>query len=384
MVINLHIYPTSITTEPRIFNETKSLIDFGLVQKVHILGISRSDLERKQSLSDSITINRVRTFFKNTDVNKIKRYFSFVEFFINVLFIAPKFKPNIINCHSIHVLPAGVIIKLFTKCKLIYDTHELETEVTGTKGILKVFAKIIEKICVRFTDEIIVVNDSIAEFYKKSYPNKNVTSIYLIPEEHAEKHIIKNIFRNKFNIPSDHLIFIFQGYFTVPKGAMDVLNTFKTLPENKHIVFLGNGPLLEEIIRESKIHSNIHHHPMVSTIELLMYTQDADVGIAVVQNTSLSYYYISPNKLFEYLIAGIPIIATNFPEMRKVINETNSGWLIEPGSKNLFDLINEMTKEDILLKKTNLNKIDKKYSWESEKQKYIPVFNRVLNPSVTS
>ena len=150
------------------------------------------------------------------------------------------------------------------------------------------------------------------------------------------------------------MIFIFQGYFTIPKGALDVLNTFKTLPKYKHIVFLGNGPLMDEIIRESKNHSNIHHHPMVSTMELLTYTEDADVGIALVQNTSLSYYYISPNKLFEYLIAGIPIIATNFPEMRKVVNETKSGWLIEPGRKNLFDLINEMTKDEIRAKKNEL------------------------------
>jgi glycosyltransferase involved in cell wall biosynthesis len=379
MIINLHIYPTSITTEARIFNETKSLIDFGLVHKIHILGISKSDLERTQSLSNSITINRIRTFFKNTDMNRFKRYLSFFEFFIKVLFKAPKFKPNIINCHSIHVLPAGVILKMFTNCKLIYDTHELETEVTGTKGILKVLAKTVEKICVYFTDEIIVVNDSIAEFYKKTYPSKNITSIYLLPEMNAERQSVKNILRKKFNIPSDHLIFIFQGYFTIPKGALDVLNTFKTLPKYKHIVFLGNGPLMDEIIRESKNHSNIHHHPMVSTMELLTYTEDADVGIAVVQNTSLSYYYISPNKLFEYLIAGIPIIATNLPEMRKVVNETKSGWLIEPGRKNLFDLINEMTKDEIRAKKMNLNKLDKKYSWESEKQKYIPLFNRVLN-----
>ncbi len=378
-VINVHIYPSPIITEARIFKETKTLIAFGLVQKIHVLGISKPDLKNTQKLTDSITINRIDTYFKNTDINKVKRYLSFIEFFIKLIFKAPKYKPSIVNCHSIHVLPAGAILKIITGCKLVYDAHELETEVTGAKGILKFFAKYLERVCVFFVDEIIVVNESISDFYKKIYPKKNVTAIYLLPEKDKEKKVTNNILRDKFSIPSDHIIFIFQGYLTVAKGALEVLNTFKKLSSNQHIIFLGNGPLTEEIILSSEQYPNIHYHPMVSSEELLDYTQCADVGIAIVQNTSLSYYYISPNKLFEYLIAGISIIASDLPEMRKVINETNSGWLIEPTSGNLFNLIQSIRKEDIDLKKSNITTIDKKYSWESEKQKYIPIYNRLLN-----
>ena len=376
---NLHIYPSPIISEARIFKETKALKAFGLIDHVRIIGISKQGIPLEQALSDSIIITRIRTYYKNTDQNKLKRYLSFVEFLIRLVFIAPKYKPSIVNCHSIHVLPAGVILKLFTRCKLVYDAHELETEVTGAKGVIRLFAKFIERICVFFTDEIIVVNDSIASFYRSNYPNKNITSIYLLPDRPENKDKVNRVLHQKFAIPSDHLIFIFQGYLTVAKGALEVLNTFKNLPFNKHIVFLGNGPLTEDVIQSANTHANIHYHPMVSSNELLNLTQDADVGIAIVQNTSLSYYFISPNKLFEYLIAGIPIIASDLPEMRNVIDSTKSGWLIEPTSGNLLAIINRITQEDINSKKMNLINIDPKYSWESEKQKYIPIYKRLLN-----
>ena len=76
----LHIYPSPIISEARIFKETKALKAFGLIDHVRIIGISKQGIPLEQALSDSIIITRIRTYYKNTDQNKLKRYLSFVEF----------------------------------------------------------------------------------------------------------------------------------------------------------------------------------------------------------------------------------------------------------------------------------------------------------------
>ena len=376
-IINLHIYPSPLTNETRLMKEARSLINLSLVDEVHILGYLENNLPSEDKLSNKIFIHRLSVKSK-TKNNKLFRYFSFVEFFFKALFSASKYRANIVNCHSLHVLPIGVFLKFFTKAKLIYDAHELETEVTGSKGLVRVTIKLIERICMQFVDELIVVSDAIGDWYQKKYNLESYTAIYNIPlQEKSGLDRDRSIFRKKFRLNDSDVLFIYQGVLTKARGVDDILHTFLHAPNHLHIVFMGGGTLQTLIVEATKSHSNIHFHPYVKSSEVLDYTRGADVGIHIIKNTCLNHYFCLPNKIFEYFMAGMPFIVSNFPEMAKIVKSTDGGWLIEPSSQILLETIKNLSIEDIKGKEQNIQTAKPFFGWEIEELKYIPLYNKL-------
>ncbi len=379
MIINLHIYPSPLTNETRMFKEAKSLTHLSLVNEVHIIGYTENDLPAEEKLNDKIFIHRLLLKSKKQKT-KFLRYLSFVEFFFKALFRVPVYKANIINCHSLHVLPIGVFLKIFTRSKLIYDAHELETEVTGSKGIVRYVIKVIESICMPFVDELIVVSDAIGNWYQKKYNIKNYTAIYNVPYQDLsspDDDKSNSIFRNLFNLSENDVLFIYQGVLTKARGVDEIVKTFLDAPKHLHIVFMGNGPLKDTIMEVSQTHSNIHYHSLVKPEDVLTFTRSADVGIHIIKNTCLNHYYCLPNKIFEYFMAGIPFVVSNFPEMGKIVRNTDGGWLIEPNSKSLLEAINKITIDELKEKKRNIVNAKPNYGWEKEEVKYVALYNRI-------
>lgn len=376
-ITNLHIYPSPLTNMSRIMREAKSLVRLCLVDEIYLIGYNEKNYPVKEKLSDKITIHRL-SIKSNVNERKYFRYLSFIEFFFKAIIVSLKYKPSIINCHSLHVLPIGVLLKIFAKARLIYDAHELETEVKGAKGVLNLFIKFIEKVCIPFVDELIVVSDSIGDWYKDKYRLNRFTSVYNIPSvDTAVFNTDKLIFRKLFGLKDTDILFIYQGILSEPRGVDQILKTFQQASSHLHVVFMGDGPLVHVIKSATKKNKNIHYHPLVKPSDILIYTRGADVGIHIIKNTCLNHYYCLPNKIFEYLIAGIPFIVSDFPEMAKIVNSSNAGWLIEPNWKSLLHEIQNISIEDIKIKKQNLQFVKPNFTWEAEELKYISVYQRV-------
>jgi glycosyltransferase involved in cell wall biosynthesis len=381
-LINLHISPSQLSNSTRILKEAGSLIKLNLVDEVHLVGFAEEGLPLTEKKGDKIFIHRI-LINSNSMENKFARYLNFIKFFIKTLFSVTKIKANIVNCHGLHVLPIGVLLKFFTKSRIIYDAHELETEVKGSKGIVRFLIKVIERICMPFVDELIVVSDSIGEWYKKKYRLEKFTAIYNIPNQ--DKSIVdrsRSIFREVWQINANDILFIYQGVLSEPRGVIDILNTFLQAPSHLHIVFMGEGPLKKIIKDASGLNSNIHFHPYVNPSDILNYTRGADVGIHIIKNTCLNHYYCLPNKIFEYFMAGIPFIVSDFPEMSNIVNRTNGGWLIEPNSHSLLEKIKKISIDDIKIRSQNIQNAKPNFGWEIEEQKYIPLYKRIITQIV--
>jgi glycosyltransferase involved in cell wall biosynthesis len=283
---------------------------------------------------------------------------------------------KIINCHSIHVLPIGILLRFLKKTKVIYDAHELETEVSGSKGIKKIFAKRVERFCIKYVDYTIVVNESIKQWYIKTYNIKKIDVIRNIPINNCTFNSKTDIFRSTFNIPEGDLVFIYQGLLSATRGVNIVIEAFeKNENSNKHIIFLGFGPL-EGVIKELSITKKlIHFMPKVSPAEVPKYTSSADIGIHMILNTCLNHYYCLPNKLFEYYLNGLPVIVSGFPELEKIVKDNDIGWLIEPSVEGLLSVINNIDSSAILKKRDNIKRTNRKFDWIIEEKKYVSVYS---------
>ena len=374
--INLHIYPSPLVHESRIDKEVRSLIDLKLVDEVIFVGYESSGKPKYELVYPNVTYLRINLFSKNSSFKPL-RYLMFIEFFIKAWWLSLRLKYDVINLHSLHVLPIAIFVKVLRRKKVIYDAHELETEVSGSKGLLRVLSKAIERVGIKFVDDVIVVSQGISEWYKKTYRIDMIFVIRNVPNK-IEQQTPSDIFRQLFNIPKEHIIFIYQGLLSKTRGVNIIFETFRQLKHhNKHIVFLGDGAMKKEIQDLSMLAENIHYHPMVNVDELPKYTSSADVGIHMILNTCLNHYYCLPNKIFEYFIYGLPVIVSDFPEMRLIVGQNKIGWCIIPEIKNLTKIIEGIDNDKISAFKSNVLHTRDNYSWEKEALVYKDIYSKL-------
>ena len=140
---------------------------------------------------------------------------------------------------------------------------------------------------------------------------------------------------------------------------------------------MGYG-ILESLIKEfEKNSSNMHFHPAVTPEDVIPYTQSADVGISLIENICLSYFYSLPNKVFEYLMSGLPLIVSDFPDMGKIVEESKCGWKVPVNENSLIELIEKLSKEDIQEKRANVLRCRNNYSWENEVKKLVRIYHNL-------
>lgn len=373
--VNLHIYQSPFKFETRINKEIQTILDKNLADEIVICGTWEKGYPEVEYLNRRVKVIRIKTGFEKYKRNKITVLSSTILFSIKSLLKHRNSKITYINCHSLWVMPLCVVLKKITKAKLIYDAHELETERAALKGAKQKLAKILERRLIKQAHAIIVVGTFIAEWYRKEYSLKNVYLLRNIPLLTSRQSFHSDVFHKKFAIPDNHLIFIYQGVINSGRGIEIMLQAFMTVADNKHLVIMGYGPL-ETLVKEAAAkHANIHFQEAVPSSGLPQYTSGADVGVFVVENIGLSYYWCLPNKFFEYVYCGLPVIVSNFPEMSSIVTQFNCGWTIEPEHLLLADLINNLTIEDIRNKKKNFSTFYDAYNWESDSKILSEIYN---------
>jgi glycosyltransferase involved in cell wall biosynthesis len=380
--VNIHIYPSNIKNESRIFRITNSLIEAGIVKEIIIVGKGDGELNEHDRLDESRQIWRVPLSRFSKLHWKIRKVLRYIQWLRKIYSRFRKEKIGIVNCHSIFDLPLGAWLKRATGCMLIYDTHELETERNGLKGTLKKILKRIEKKYSKYTDHVFVVCDSIARWYREAYGLDNVTTIKNVPVKKQTVKRSKKI-RDLLKVPEERILYIYQGGFLEGRGIPILLSVFSRSDIHDHIVFMGYGALAEEIKEFVRQHQNIHFLEAVPPGRVVEYTSGADVGFSLFENTSLSYYCSLPNKIFEYLVSGIPCIVSDFPEMSAFVTQYQSGWTTAVDEGSVYSLITEISRgrDMIRRKKQGITKVLQRddLGWEHEHRKLIQVYKDLMN-----
>lgn len=375
--INIHVYPSPFKFESRILKITKTLADTKVFKKIYIFATWELGLPIRENLDDKrevIRINRNLGYNKSTTLWK---FLKTLEWSLKILKRLRYEKVECINCHSLPMLPLCIFLKMTKQSKLIYDTHELETETANSFGLRKAVLKVIERIGIEFVDEIITVNDSIATWYKQKYKLKEVFVVKNVPITQPDCLMQSNKIRESLGIPKNEVVFIYQGALSNVRGIELLLKVFSRLNINKHLILMGFGELIEKVKKYSHEYSNIHYLPAVGPEDILEYTSSADVGIHLIENTCLNHYYCLPNKIWEYIYAGIPIIVSDLPEMGKVVDLYQCGWKCDSSEDAAIRVIENITLEAISEKKNNVAAARGTFGWQFEEPKLLCVYKNL-------
>jgi len=363
----LHILGSSALHVSRVLKEARSFIREGLAKRVVLLAKWNSGLQQFQDLSPGISVRRIKLASRLLPSSLPWQIFKEMEWRRRVVRHARELQPSTIFCHGLMLLRTAVEVKQKTGAGLVYDAHELETETIGLKGAKKRLFSYLERRFIRECGAVICVSDSIADWYARHYGITRPAVVRNIPDLRNQAGFIgSDVIRDRFHIPRQDLIFIYQGGLAPGRRVEQMLRIFSRLQPNRHLVFMGFGPL-EPIIKEAtSLRPNIHLVPAVPPEEVLKYSASADVGIVGVENSCLSYYFSLPNKMFEYLLAGIPVLVPDYPEMRRVIDTHGCGWVVPDGDDSWQSVIESLSFQSVTMPKEKARAVGGGFSWENE------------------
>jgi glycosyltransferase involved in cell wall biosynthesis len=145
-----------------------------------------------------------------------------------------------------------------------------------------------------------------------------------------------------------------------------------------HLVFMGYGPLQDLVDEAAKRFAHVHVHPAVAYEEVLDHTLSADVGLVSVKPTCLSYLYCLPNKLFEYILAGVPVLSNDLPDCRDLMESFGVGCTVEQDDAEgwraaLLELKNAGTDQF----EAGLKRAAQELSWESEAVPLVGLYSKM-------
>lgn len=293
-------------------------------------------------------------------------------------------KADLLISNDLDTLPANFLISKIKGVPLVYDSHEYFTEVPELleRKRTRSIWMWIEKQCIAGHSAYLTVSKPIAEAYRERYS--------------IEMSVIRNLpisySKNEFHLSAESIIekgdkklILYQGSVNVDRGLEEMMDAMEFLPDFK-LVICGDGDILQDLIIMKEGLDWKERIILTGNIvleNLPQYSIQADLGISIEKLKGLSYTYALPNKVFDYLQAGLPVLVSSMPEVVKLNDEFKFAVVIDQvAPKEIALAINEMFKseEHYLSIAKNAEKAAQVLNWKSEEAKLIPVFERILSP----
>ena len=296
---------------------------------------------------------------------------------------------DIYHAHDLNVLMPAVITAKKKDAKVVYDSHELFVDRNTKESRLKRLGWILlESQLIKHVQAVITVSDSIAKALAERYHIDLPTVVRNVqkytPFENSDN--LRNL-PELAGYPSQICIAIYAGRITRGRGLEKLIDASQYL-KNVVIVMIGGG---NNTYRE-RIMRSIHKLDVEDKVLVLSpvspdlineYLCSADIGLLTTENLCLSYYYGAPNKLFHYLMAGLPVIISNQPEKRKIVEKYDVGQVIEKDTpEDIAGLIQRLADDSVYRKELSKNCLAaaKILNWDNEEKKLLHLYQRIIDP----
>jgi glycosyltransferase involved in cell wall biosynthesis len=295
----------------------------------------------------------------------------FYAFFnIRLFFLLLFRKTNLLFANDLDTLLPNYLVSKLKNIPLIYDCHEYFTEVPElvNRKFVQNTWKRIERYVFPNLKEVITVNDSIAGLYENQY-QKKLTVVRNIASRIVSETVKA---RKELGLPIDKHVIILQGAgINIDRGTEEAVTAMQFI-ENAVLIIVGDGdviPMLKEKAKEPALKDKVMFIPKQPFEKLYHYTANADLGLTLDKDTNINYRFSLPNKLFDYIHAGIPILASPLPEVKHIIEEYQIGCTIDNHDpQHIAELMHSMLtdKKSREMWKKNLTLASEKLNWQNE------------------
>ena len=241
---------------------------------------------------------------------------------------------DVYHGHDLTGLPAAVYAAARDGGALVYDSHEIFMESgghVGRPGAVRGFFARFERRWSGRAAALVTVNRSLAEELGRRLHPKRVVVVHNCAPRWDPPAQRPDLLRAAAGIPADAAIALYHGGLTRHRGVEQLAGALlEPGMERVHGVLMGYGSELEtyeHLAGEDRFGGRLHVLPPVPPDELIPWVASADVGVIAIQRSTLNHWLSTPNKLFECLAAGVPVVASDFPEMHRIVGEDPDGPL---------------------------------------------------------
>jgi glycosyltransferase involved in cell wall biosynthesis len=252
-----------------------------------------------------------------------------------------RLRPDVVHAHDAAMLLPGLIGARLTGARLVYDSHELATSVPYRERLWAWFVGAIERLAVPRCAAVITVSDGIAERLRARYGLARMPTV--VRNVSALSPDGRPGLRESLGIAADTPLVLHQGAPAPARGCEILIDAIARLP-GVHLAFLGDAEpgyatelrlfIAAHVTAQSADNSDLAARvtllPSVPLEDLLAHTAEADLGVTLLQDTCLNHRLALPNKLFEYIAAGVPVVAADLPETRRLVESHGVGWCVSP------------------------------------------------------
>jgi len=359
-----------LTSDQRVHKICTTLQNMGF----NILLIGRK-LKNSKPLKRNYQTLRMHLWFK-------KGFLFYANYNLALFFKLLFLKKNVLLANDLDTLLPNFLIHKIFNIPLVYDSHELFTEVpelTSRPRVKKVWQGI-EKSIFPKLKQVCTVNQSIADIYANKY-NIPVKVVRNIAPAFAYKSINKD-FKDKIK-GSKKMLILQGGGINIDRGAEEAVKMMQYL-NNCILYIIGGGDVFEtlkKLVVDLALADKVIIKDKIPYQELMQYTQIADLGLSLDKNTNLNYEYSLPNKVFDYIQSNTPLLVSNRIEVAKLVIDNNIGAVATSlNPKDLATQITQILSDKVMLKKwkNNLKTAAKTLTWENESKKIIKIYKGLV------
>jgi len=283
---------------------------------------------------------------------------------------------DVYHSHDLNTLRVGRRCAKSRGARLVYDSHELASERSRMGAWARWRARRVEGRLLSAADALIVSSPVWIEMIERMHgglPPHSI-SILNVPEH---RDVVAVDVRPEVGLEPGVPLLLYQGSIQEHRGIEPAIEALSDL-EDVALVVLGYGhfrPALERMVRSRGLGERVKFFGPVSNDRLLEYTASAQVGLCNIVPASLSYATSLPNKLFEYFMAGIPVIGSEAPEIARVVNETGAGLVVPATDSGAIAGAVKTILGDPTSYGTAAAAAAQRYRWEAEEGKLLDLYH---------
>lgn len=266
----------------------------------------------------------------------------FAEYFLrSLLHLLFRARIHLVIAEDLYSLPAAYLIAKTHRAFLVFDSRELYSDIASLVArprVQKIWSRI-QRLLAPRCDLVLAVNDSIAAILRSTL-TQCVAVVRNVPNLPAEAGVtdgaghggVQPRLRERLGIGPEVPILLYQGGLQNGRGIFITLDLLARVQEAV-LVYMGAGPLKDALVDEIKLRRLERRAFVIDAVpveKILTMTTEATLGMSLIENRGRSHFLSLPNKVFEYIAAEVPVVASNFPEMRDLIEQYGVGVAVDP------------------------------------------------------
>lgn len=342
--VSLHVTTKDLRHASRILRSATALVSGGVVGRVVVTGLARGESAEIERPGRGVAFVRMPSIFRRFPRFLLSQAIKEVERTVRVCTVARRLRPAVVTARSAWDLPASWLAARSVGAALVYEPHELESGRNGMTWIRSRIVRAIERVFGRRAGACVAVGNRIAEHYSAQLRIPCFT-VFNVPAARPAASVPG--LRHRAGISPGDRVLAYVGALVEGRGLADMAEAVRVSSTPWRLVAMGPGPLADALARGPGGRCTVIDP--VPAPEVVGAIADADLSAVLIEPICESYRLCMPNKLFESLSAGVPVIASDLPELGDFVREHGVGTLVAPGSgaRAIADALDSLTDEQL-------------------------------------